>query len=133
MDIDPEEEEDEKLPAEEPLPMITPQILQRRAGFEDFHKWYENKEKKVQQENTTENDQMNNNIQRNTHQAHTITKQCTEIRKTQNITQHIIHTYTNEHTRQTNYQQTQHATNRKPQAHNNSKHDTHTQHTQHNR
>ena len=35
-DIDPEEEEDEKSPAEEPMPMITPQILQRRTGFEAY-------------------------------------------------------------------------------------------------
>ena len=44
--IDPKEEEDEKSPAGESMPMITPQILQTRAGFEDFHKWYAKEGKK---------------------------------------------------------------------------------------
>ena len=53
-DIDPEEEADERSPVEEPMPMITPQILQKRAGFEAFQEWYVKEGMKDQQGNMTE-------------------------------------------------------------------------------
>ena len=50
-DIDPNEEVEELQPAQEetPMPMITLQILQKRAGFEAFQKWFVREEMKNQQ------------------------------------------------------------------------------------